>query len=84
MLDNSQASVDMLGGIRYWHLKTELQFQPGLLPGIDVQDSRGWVDGIHPGTNVCDVLWCGVVRDTSICYTKDGRTTHLSGSATNR
>jgi hypothetical protein len=46
MLDNSKASVDLLGGIRYWHLNTELQFQPGLLPGVDVQGTRGWVDGI--------------------------------------
>jgi hypothetical protein len=46
MLDATRASVDIVGGIRYWHLKTQLQFQPGLLPGADVQDSRGWVDGI--------------------------------------
>jgi hypothetical protein len=42
----SRASVDVLGGIRYWHARTELQFQPGLLPGTDVQLARGWVDGI--------------------------------------
>jgi hypothetical protein len=46
MLDNSQASVDFLGGIRYWRLNTELQFQPVLLPVNDVQGTRGWVDGI--------------------------------------
>ncbi len=46
MLDTSQASIDVVGGIRYWHLKSELQFQPGLLPGINVQEGRGWVDGI--------------------------------------
>ena len=46
LLDTSRASVDVVGGIRYWHLKTRLQFQPGLLPGIDVQRGKGWVDGI--------------------------------------
>ncbi len=46
ILDTSQASLDVLGGIRYWHFNTELQFQPRLLPGVDVQASRGWVDGI--------------------------------------
>jgi len=46
ILDTSQLSVDVVGGIRYWHLKTDLQFQPGLLPGIEVQEGRGWVDGI--------------------------------------
>ena len=46
MLENSEASVDILGGIRYWHLNTELQFQSGFLPATNVQDTRGWVDGI--------------------------------------
>ena len=46
VIDASRASLDIVGGIRYWHVKSELQFQPGLLPGIDVQGSRGWVDGI--------------------------------------
>ena len=46
MLNTSQASVDIVGGIRYWHLKTQMQFQTGVLPGIDVQRMRGWVDGI--------------------------------------
>jgi hypothetical protein len=44
--DTSRATVDVLGGVRYWHLNTELQFQPGLLPALDVQQGRGWVDGI--------------------------------------
>jgi hypothetical protein len=46
VLGNEEASVDVLGGIRYWHLKSELQFQAGLLPGVDLEASRGWVDGI--------------------------------------
>jgi hypothetical protein len=35
VLGNQDASVDAVGGIRYWHLKSELAFQPGVLPGID-------------------------------------------------
>jgi hypothetical protein len=46
VLDSSRVSVDVVGGIRYWHLNSELQFQPGVLPGIDLQQGRGWVDGI--------------------------------------
>jgi hypothetical protein len=46
LLDTRQVSTDIVGGIRYWHLKTDLQFRPGLLPGIGVQGSRGWVDAI--------------------------------------
>jgi hypothetical protein len=46
VLDTEAMSVDVLGGIRWWHMNAELQFQPGLLPGVDVQASRNWVDGI--------------------------------------
>ena len=40
------ASLDVLGGIRLWHLSSELQFQSGLLPGVNLERSRGWVDAI--------------------------------------
>jgi hypothetical protein len=46
VLNTEVTSVDVVGGIRFWHLNTELQFQPGLLPALDVQGSRSWVDGI--------------------------------------
>jgi hypothetical protein len=46
LVDTAVTSIDVVGGIRLWHTKTELQFQPGLLPGVDVQGSQGWVDGI--------------------------------------
>lgn len=40
------ASLDVIAGIRVWHTRSELQFQPGLLPAVDVEESRGWVDAI--------------------------------------
>lgn len=46
ILDTSATSVDVVGGIRLWHTSAELQFQSGVLPGVDRQDSRSWVDGI--------------------------------------
>ncbi len=46
ILDERKGYLDIVGGIRYWHLTTDLQFQPGLLPGTEVQGTRGWVDGI--------------------------------------
>ncbi len=46
VLDSADASVDVLGGIRYWHLKSELRFRAGLLPDVGLEASRGWVDGI--------------------------------------
>lgn len=40
------AFVDVLGGIRYWHLRTDLNFAAGLLAARSVTASRGWVDGV--------------------------------------
>jgi len=40
------ASVDVLGGIRVWHVSTELDFGAGILPALNVQGSRNWVDAI--------------------------------------
>ena len=40
------ASLDVLGGVRYWHLKTDLTFNPGLLAGVTITRSRDWVDGV--------------------------------------
>ena len=46
ILDSEDASLDVVGGIRYWRLKSELQFQSGVLPGIGLDATRDWVDGI--------------------------------------
>jgi hypothetical protein len=46
ILDSGDASLDVVGGIRYWRLKSELQFQSGVLPGIGLEATRNWVDGI--------------------------------------
>ena len=40
ILDREDASLDVVGGIRYWRLKSELQFQSGVLPGIGLEASR--------------------------------------------
>jgi len=39
-------SIDVLGGIRVWHVSTELNFGAGILPALQVQGSRNWVDAI--------------------------------------
>ena len=41
-----EAFFGVLGGVRYWHLKTDLTVNAGVLPGITASRSRGWVDGI--------------------------------------
>jgi hypothetical protein len=47
ILDNGKgAFVDVLGGIRYWHLNATLAFGSGILPAVEVSRSRSWVDGV--------------------------------------
>ena len=48
ILDNPEKGdfFGVLGGIRYWHLKTDLTFNEGVLPGVTASRSRGWVDGV--------------------------------------
>lgn len=41
-----EAFFGVLGGVRYWHLKTDLTVNAGVLPGVTTSRSRGWVDGI--------------------------------------
>lgn len=48
ILDNPEkgAFLDVLGGVRYWHLKSDLTFNRGLLPSVFLTRSRDWVDGV--------------------------------------
>ena len=51
ILGSDASFLDVLGGIRFWHVKGELKFEPGILGRLDLSDSRNWVDGIfaHEG-----------------------------------
>ena len=48
IVDNpeTESFFGVFGGIRYWHLKTDLTFNAGVLPGVTATRSRGWVDGV--------------------------------------
>lgn len=47
ILDNERgAFVDVLGGIRYWHLNGTIDFRAGILPAARASRSRSWVDGV--------------------------------------
>jgi hypothetical protein len=46
VVDGQDTFVDVVGGIRLWHTNSELQFQAGLLPSVNLQSSRDWVDAI--------------------------------------
>jgi len=39
-------AVDILGGVRYWHLRTELNFAAGVLSARSATASRGWADAV--------------------------------------
>ena len=38
--------VDVLGGVRYWHLRADLNFDPGLLSARSATGSKDWADGV--------------------------------------
>jgi hypothetical protein len=40
------SSVDVMGGFRYWNLKSDLTFTAGALPAATATRSRGWVDAV--------------------------------------
>src|SRR5262245_44248345 len=45
IVGSDAAFVDVIGGIRFWHVNAELEFRPGVLPGTDIERTRNWVDG---------------------------------------
>lgn len=64
--ETAGGTIDVVGGIRLWHMRTELQFQPGLLPGINVQGSRNWVDaiaGVRARKELPKRWWAGAYGD---------------------
>jgi hypothetical protein len=40
------SSIDLVGGVRFWHVKPHITFQPRILPLVDVEESRNWADPI--------------------------------------
>lgn len=46
VLNTEGSSIDVLGGVRFWHVNTHLTFQPRILPLVDVEGSKNWADPI--------------------------------------
>jgi opacity protein-like surface antigen len=47
LYDNGKGSfVQALGGIRIWHISSDLSFGAGVLPATEIDTSRNWVDGV--------------------------------------
>ncbi|MGH9764034.1 MAG: hypothetical protein ACREDR_08335 [Blastocatellia bacterium] len=46
VVEKNGASLDLMGGIRFWHLSDRLLFTPGLLPQLEISASKNWVDAV--------------------------------------
>mgnify|MGYP003581140810 CR=1 FL=1 len=46
VLKTEGGSIDLVGGVRFWHVKPHLTFQPRILPLVDVEESKNWADPI--------------------------------------
>jgi opacity protein-like surface antigen len=59
-------TLDVLGGARIWFVDTELEFKPGLLPGVTVDQSKSWVDpivGLRLGAQLTDKIFLWALGD---------------------
>jgi hypothetical protein len=55
VLKVERGSIDLLGGARFWHVKSHLTFQPNILPLVDVEASKNWVDPIIGARGVASI-----------------------------
>jgi len=55
VMNLERGHIDLLGGARIWHVKTHLTFQPRILPLVDVEGSKNWVDPIVGARGVASV-----------------------------
>lgn len=46
VFETPKISVDALAGVRYWHLRSNLDLRPRILPAFHAGDGRDWVDPI--------------------------------------
>ena len=64
--ETPNGSVDVLGGVRLFRTRTQLEFQTGLLPGVNVEGSRTWVDaiaGVSARRSLSDKWWAAAYGD---------------------
>ena len=46
VVNRERGSIDLLAGVRIWHVKPHLTFQPRILPLVDVEESKNWADPV--------------------------------------
>jgi len=44
--DDKGSFVHVMGGTRIWHISTDLAFNAGILPAVEIKSSRNWVDAV--------------------------------------
>lgn len=47
--------IDVLGGVRFWHVRTHIAFKPIILPLIDLEGSKNWADPIIGARGVANL-----------------------------
>jgi opacity protein-like surface antigen len=59
-------TLDVLAGARIWFVDTELDFKPGLVPGVTVDQSKSWADpiiGLRFGWQFADKWYLSALGD---------------------
>jgi hypothetical protein len=46
VVKRERGTIDLLAGVRIWHVKPHLTFQPRILPLVDVEESKNWADPV--------------------------------------
>jgi hypothetical protein len=46
LVNSDGAAVDLVGGVRFWGLRSELEFGAGVLPSVGMTANRDWADAI--------------------------------------
>ena len=57
--ENERGWIDLVAGVRGYYVDTDLNFQPGLLPGRTSSANAGWVDGLG-GLRARVNIWRGL------------------------
>ena len=43
---SERGTIDLLAGVRIWHVKPHITFQPRILPLVDLEESKTWADPV--------------------------------------
>jgi opacity protein-like surface antigen len=43
---DNRSFVQVLGGTRIWHINADITFNAGILPAVQIENSRSWVDAV--------------------------------------